>query len=264
MIAADVNVPKATPLRQGLDCRARSWSVKRSWLCATGVDLVMPGWSLGTWTVQGHFFESNLCVVLKWCWQSLRSMDKVVTRSIFFSQWWWAVSLLLERPANDICIYIIVDSMYRKVHTMYTAGNTYPKQYSGLTATLTYHQGDLFVFASHGWIPRYKNIKKHWQFEVATPVQSRQQVNRSITEIQGQSSFACVLWFFWFCWHIAVRHPICSRCWRDNVPCWEHDMGTQDTVRLGAGLLLDSEVETRSLPILVISLHACMHVCHFS
>ena len=137
-----------------------------------------------------------------------------------------------------------------------TAGNTYP----GLTATLTYHQGDVFVFASHRWIPRYK---KHWTFEVATPVQTWQQVNRSITEIQGHSSFACVLLLYCFCWHSVVRHPICSRCWRDNVRCWEHDMRTQDTVRLDVSCSIP-DVETRSLPILVTSLHACMHVCHFS
>ena len=135
------------------------------------------GWLGNAWLIirdldrTRHFFESNLCVVLKWCWQSLKIYGTLtVGQGLFFSsQCWWAVSWLLERPATHI--------------------PSIPKQHSGLTATLTHHQRDLFVFASHRWIPRdKKNIKKkHWKFEVATPVQTRRQVNRSITEIQGQS-----------------------------------------------------------------------------
>lgn len=136
-----------------------------------------------------------------------------------------------DQHTVSVYVYIyIVDSMYLTVHTMYSAGNTYPKQHSGLTATLTYHQGDLFVFASHGWIPRYKkNIKKSIEhsklllgskLDRLTVRSQRFRVNLHLLVSRYSSGFK----------HIAVRHPICSRCWRDNVRCWEHDMRTQDTV----------------------------------
>ncbi len=94
--------------------------------------------------------------------------------------------------------------------------------------------------------------KNHWKFEVATPVQTRRQVTHSIIEIQGQSSFACVLSLYCFCCHIVERHPICSRCWRDSVQCWEHDMGTQDTVLQVSGGLFNSGCGDQIFPNLGI------------